>query len=81
MRSWARWINYVDPIAYGFESVMINEFAGQNYTCEPSALVPAYANVLPLERVCSTIDAVAGSAVVRGEDYITASYQFLPSHK
>jgi len=28
MRGWSRWINYIDPIAYGFESLMVNEFSG-----------------------------------------------------
>ncbi|KUJ17815.1 putative ABC transporter [Mollisia scopiformis] len=84
MRGWARWINYVDPVAYGFESLMINEFAGRNFTCLDSAFVPqgpAYANVSPLERVCSAVGSVAGSAVVSGTTYIESSYQYTPSHK
>lgn len=45
MLSWSRWINYVDPVAYGCESLMINEFSGQTYACSvfvPSG--PGYAN-------------------------------------
>lgn len=84
MRGWARWINYVDPVSYGFESLMINEFAGRNFTCLPTDFVPngpAYANVSPLERVCSAVGAVAGSAVVDGTAYIESSYEYFPSHK
>lgn len=25
MLGWCRWINYIDPVAYAFESLMINE--------------------------------------------------------
>jgi ATP-binding cassette subfamily G (WHITE) protein 2 (PDR) len=25
MRPWFRWINYLDPVAYGFEALMVNE--------------------------------------------------------
>jgi ATP-binding cassette subfamily G (WHITE) protein 2 (PDR) len=84
MRGWARWINYIDPVAYGFESLMINEFAGRTFTCLPTSFVPsgdAYANATPLERVCGAVGAVAGSSVVDGTAYIESSYQYFPSHK
>jgi ATP-binding cassette subfamily G (WHITE) protein 2 (PDR) len=84
MRGWARWINYIDPVSYGFESLMINEFAGRNFTCTASEFIPqglAYDNVSPLQRVCSAVGAVAGSTVVDGTAYIESSYQYYPSHK
>ncbi|KAI4786745.1 hypothetical protein E4T44_13802, partial [Aureobasidium sp. EXF-8845] len=31
MLGWSRWINYLDPVAYGFEALMINEFHGRDY--------------------------------------------------
>ena len=84
MLGWSRWINYLDPAAYGFESLMINEFAGRNFTCSPTAFVPSgpsYANISSLERVCSAVGAVAGSSVVDGTAFLESSYQYLPSHK
>lgn len=84
MRGWARWINYIDPVAYGFESIMINEFVGQNYSCSPDAFIPAgptYMNIEPLQRVCSAVGAVAGSSVVQGAAYIESSYGYNPAHK
>ncbi|KAI9736782.1 MAG: hypothetical protein M1834_000986 [Cirrosporium novae-zelandiae] len=33
MLGWARWINYLDPLAYSFESLLINEFYGGRYAC------------------------------------------------
>jgi ATP-binding cassette subfamily G (WHITE) protein 2 (PDR) len=84
MRGWARWINYLDPVAYGFESLMINEFSGRTFECSPASFVPAgpaYANASALERVCSAVGAVAGSPVVDGTAYIESSYQYMPVHK
>jgi len=84
MRGWARWINYVDPVAYGFESLMINEFVGQAYNCLPTSFIPrgpGYTNVTPLEHICSAVGAVAGSDTVQGAAYIESSYGYIPSHK
>lgn len=84
MHGWARWINYLDPVAYGFESLMINEFVGRNFSCPPASFVPSgpgYTDITPLEQVCSAVGAVAGSNVVRGIDYVESAYQYYPSHK
>ena len=84
MRGWARWINYLDPVAYGFESLMINEFSGRVFACSPEAFVPmgpSYTNVSALERVCSVVSAVAGSDTVDGGAYIESSYLYTHSHK
>ncbi|TVY36200.1 ZEB2-regulated ABC transporter [Lachnellula subtilissima] len=82
MRGWARWMNYVDPVAYGFESLMINEFAGREFLC--SVFVPtgpAYANASSTEQVCSAVGATAGSSTVDGSTYIISAYQYMPHHK
>ncbi|KAF2089509.1 ABC drug exporter AbcA [Saccharata proteae CBS 121410] len=82
MLGWSRWINYLDPVAYGFESLMINEFHSQDYVC--SAFVPtggAYNNVSPLNHVCSTVGAQAGSDYVNGDDYINSSFEYYHAHK
>lgn len=84
MRGWARWINYIDPVAYGFESLMINEFYGREFTCPQTSFVPngaGYANVSPLEQVCSAVASVAGSDVVSGAAWIESSYGYVHSHK
>ncbi|KAL4866663.1 hypothetical protein BDV12DRAFT_187304 [Aspergillus spectabilis] len=33
MLGWSRWMNYINPIAYIFESFMANEFAGRQFDC------------------------------------------------
>ena len=49
MLGWSRWINYVDPVAYGFESLMINEFYGRNYTC--SEFIPRGPGRSPTKKI------------------------------
>jgi len=79
MLGWCRWINYIDPVGYGFESLMINEFSGQEYTC--STLVPVYGDLADQSQVCSAVGAVAGQDFVKGTDYIEQAYKYLPSHR
>ncbi|GKT92070.1 multidrug resistance protein cdr1 [Colletotrichum tofieldiae] len=33
MKGWLRWINYINPIAYAFESLVANEFSGRQFPC------------------------------------------------
>lgn len=82
MLGWSRWINYINPIAYAFEALMINEFNNREFAC--SAFVPqgpGYANVPATSRICSTLGATTGSDVVQGTAYIIQSYAYYPSHK
>ncbi|KIV97643.1 hypothetical protein PV10_01362 [Exophiala mesophila] len=82
MLGWARWINYLDPVAYGFEALMINEFSGQNYECTmfvPSG--PDYTDVPALSRICGTTGAQPGQSFVNGDDYINTTYQYYASNR
>ncbi|KFY27828.1 hypothetical protein V493_03280 [Pseudogymnoascus sp. VKM F-4281 (FW-2241)] len=84
MRGWARWINYIDPVAYGFESLMINEFAGRKFECPPSMFVPSgptYMNLEPAQKICSSVGAVPGASSVDGTAYLMSAFQYDPSHK
>lgn len=82
MHPWFRWLNYVDPVAYAFESLMINEFDGREFPCAtfvPSG--PGYANLAPDQRVCSAVGANPESSVVSGSAFISISYNYTRSHK
>ncbi|KAK6455693.1 multidrug resistance protein [Scheffersomyces xylosifermentans] len=84
MLGWSRWINYINPVGYVFESLMVNEFHDREFTCStfiPSG--PGYlVDQIPNDsRVCSTVGATAGSNIVNGTDYIRESYQYFHSHK
>ncbi|KAG0158600.1 hypothetical protein PDIDSM_66760 [Penicillium digitatum] len=84
MLGWSRWMNYIDPIAYGFETLIVNEFHGRNFPCNPESFIPAgdsYADVGRFNKICSAKGAVAGQNFVSGEAYYTASFQYSNSHR
>ncbi|KAI9831805.1 MAG: hypothetical protein M1819_004702 [Sarea resinae] len=82
MLGWSRWINYLNPLAYSFESLMVNEFHKRTFDC--AAFVPSgpgYETVTGLSRACSVAGAVAGSPTVNGDAYINASFEYYQAHK
>ncbi|KAI1821439.1 ABC-2 type transporter-domain-containing protein [Xylaria intraflava] len=84
MLSWCRWLNYVDPLAYAFESLMVNEFSGRQFECTdyvPSPMIDVYANVDPANRVCSAVGSVPGSNFVDGDTYINSAFSYYASNK
>ncbi|KAK9722189.1 Multidrug resistance protein [Basidiobolus ranarum] len=82
MLGWSRWMNYIDPIAYAFESFMVNEFHDRAFPC--SVFVPSggdYISASPENKICSTVGAVAGSNIVLGDNYLHQSFRYYNSHK
>ncbi|KAF1977467.1 ABC drug exporter AbcA [Bimuria novae-zelandiae CBS 107.79] len=79
---WSVWIRYLNPVAYAFESLMINEFHDRNFPCVnyvPSG--PGYENVGGLQHVCSTVGSVPGQPFVRGDDFIGSAFEYKAEHK
>lgn len=84
MLGWCRWINYVNPLAYAFESLMVNEFHDREFECTqfiPSPAIPAYANVDSINRVCSSVGSVQGNLMVSGDAYINSAFKYYHAHK
>lgn len=85
MLGWCRWLNYVDPLAYAFESLLVNEFSGRQFDCTvyvPSPMAgDVYANVDPSNHVCSAVGSVPGMPAVDGDRYLFAAYHYEASHK
>ncbi|KAJ4865463.1 ABC-2 type transporter domain-containing protein [Trichoderma breve] len=84
MLGWCRWINYLDPVAYGFEALMINEFHGREFECNsfvPSSLIPGYENVTSTHQACTAVGSVPGQALVNGDAYINSQYKYFHAHK
>ncbi|KAF8189914.1 ABC-2 type transporter-domain-containing protein [Mycena galopus ATCC 62051] len=78
---WFRWVNYLNPVAYTFEALMVNEFSGRVFPCGtfiPTG--PTYANVSATNRICSTTGAKAGLDFVLGTDYVATSFSYVRSH-
>jgi len=79
MHPWFRWIGYIDPIAYAFESLMINEFSGRIFPCAtfvPSG--PGYLDVAPLSYACAVVGSEPGSHFVLGDHYIMLGFDYYP---
>jgi ABC-type multidrug transport system permease subunit len=82
MLGWCRWINYIDPVAYAFESLMINEFHNRDFAC--SSFVPrgtGYDGISGVNRICTQIGSVAGSTFINGDAFIGSSYEYYHVHK
>ncbi|OJJ45647.1 hypothetical protein ASPZODRAFT_98405 [Penicilliopsis zonata CBS 506.65] len=82
MLGWSRWMNYLDPIAYAFESFMVNEFHDRRFRC--SDFIPSgtgYSDVALVNQICYATGAVAGSMWVEGDDYLHTNFQYYDSHK
>ncbi|XP_003688776.1 uncharacterized protein TPHA_0P01850, partial [Tetrapisispora phaffii CBS 4417] len=68
---WSIWVWYINPLAYLFESLMINEFHGRHFPC--TAYIPvggSYDSQTGTTRICSVNGAIAGQDYVLGDDYI-----------
>ncbi|KAF8955831.1 pleiotropic drug resistance ABC transporter [Flammula alnicola] len=72
---WAlRWITYINPFKYGFDSLMTNEFHSLNGTC--TTLVPrgpGYENVTLANQVCTTVGSLPGQPKVEGSRFVELS--------
>ncbi|KAI9751254.1 MAG: pyruvate dehydrogenase E1, beta subunit [Chaenotheca gracillima] len=81
MHPWFRWLNYIDPVAYAFESLMINEFHDRQFPC--NVYVPQggpYDSSSLTERACNTAGSTPGANFVDGDAYINASFEYYNSH-
>ncbi|KAF9449781.1 pleiotropic drug resistance ABC transporter [Macrolepiota fuliginosa MF-IS2] len=72
-----RWITYINPLRYGFEALMTNEFRTLQGEC--SSLVPqgpGYENITIANQVCTTVGSLLGQPVVDGSRFLELSYGF-----
>ncbi|KAL8735882.1 MAG: hypothetical protein Q9181_002631 [Wetmoreana brouardii] len=81
MHPWFSWFRWIDPVAYAFEAVMINEFHNRRFPCK--TFVPTgqgYEGLAPDQTSCTVVGAVAGVGYVEGDAYINQSFQYYRSH-
>ncbi|GES61013.1 ABC multidrug transporter [Aspergillus terreus] len=79
---WSKWIQYINPISYAFEAIMVNELHGRDFPCSsfvPSG--PGYEDVDPMGRSCSTVGSVPGSPNVSGDAFLEQSYEYAWGHR
>lgn len=80
MHPWFSWLRWINPVQYGFECLMANEFYNLEIQCVAPNLVPAGPGVAPENQGCTIQGSTPGSAVVQGADYIQVAFQYSRSH-
>ena len=82
MPGWSRWVAYLNPLSYAFESLMINEFYGRSFSC--SVVIPSgpdYSAIGINNRACAEVGNKLGSTTILGDVYINEKFQYYISHK
>lgn len=81
MHPWFVWLYWINPLAYGFEALMANEFENTNIPCVNQNLAPngpGYGD--PNFQSCTGVrGAQPGATSLTGEEYL-AGISYSPSH-
>ncbi|CAK7564578.1 MAG: hypothetical protein SEPTF4163_002472 [Sporothrix epigloea] len=84
MHPWFRWIFYLNPGAYAFESLVANEFTGLTLDCVSPQYVPygpGYDSLgISPERGCSIEGSDPLTGKIAGVDYIREHFKYSPGH-
>lgn len=80
MHPWFSWLRWINPVQYGFEGLMANEFSGLQIACQPPFLVPQGPGAAPQYQSCTLQGSQPGQTTVSGDDYIRVAYQYSRSH-
>ncbi|EMD61347.1 hypothetical protein COCSADRAFT_183394 [Bipolaris sorokiniana ND90Pr] len=77
MKSWIGWVRHINPVSYGFSSVMSNEFNGRSFGC--SSFIPSglsYENATLEQRACAVQGSRPGEGFVSGTAYVETAFQY-----
>ncbi|KAI8142015.1 ABC-2 type transporter-domain-containing protein [Fennellomyces sp. T-0311] len=82
MHPWFIWVHWINPLAYGYKALLINEMKGQVYSCD------GVGNAVPFGpgyddwsyKVCTMKGGIPGENFVRGDDYLRAALNYEPDH-
>ncbi|KAI0074336.1 pleiotropic drug resistance ABC transporter [Panus rudis PR-1116 ss-1] len=76
-----KWITYINPLKYGFEALIVNEFHNLQGLC--SSLIPSgsgYENITLANQACTTVGGTSGSNMVDGMRYVELSFDYAYDH-
>ena len=80
MHPWFKWLIWINPVQYGFESLMANEFYNLDIQCVPPNLVPQGPGASTQYQSCTIAGSQPGRATVSGADYIMTSFTYTRAH-
>ncbi|SPN99046.1 probable ABC transporter [Cephalotrichum gorgonifer] len=76
---WLRWIFWINPLGLTFSSMMMNEFKDIDLTCSAESLIPAGPGYDDIQhQVCTLAGSTSGTLLVKGADYITQGFSYVP---
>ncbi|KAF2804614.1 ABC multidrug transporter-like protein [Mytilinidion resinicola] len=80
MHPWFSWLRWINPVQYGFEALMANEFYNLELECVPPYIVPMVPNADVRYQSCALQGSTPGSLTVNGANYIQVAYRYSRSH-
>ncbi|OJZ80600.1 hypothetical protein ASPFODRAFT_147512 [Aspergillus luchuensis CBS 106.47] len=80
MHPWFKWIFYLNPAAYTWESLMVNEYGGLNIICEEPQRVPYGPKYDDVRYQACTLPGASNATHVNGLDYIYQEYHYSEGH-
>ncbi|PGH12263.1 hypothetical protein AJ80_06777 [Polytolypa hystricis UAMH7299] len=76
MHPWFKWISWINPVAYAYEAILVNEVHNRRFEC--STLVPPYGTGDNFE--CPIAGAVPGERTVSGDAWVHSTFGYSYSH-
>ena len=71
---WLQWVSWINPIAYAFGAILVNEVHGRRFPCEN--FVPTAQYQSGISFVCGVPGAIAGERDVSGDAWIESTYEY-----
>ncbi|KAG0669884.1 ATP-binding cassette transporter snq2 [Maudiozyma exigua] len=78
MHPWFKWISYILPIRYAFESMLNAEFHGRHMSCGGTLVPsgPGYTDISSANQVCAFVGSKPGQSWVLGDDYLNETFTY-----
>ncbi|KII83910.1 hypothetical protein PLICRDRAFT_179945 [Plicaturopsis crispa FD-325 SS-3] len=76
-----RWLTWINPLHYGYEALISNEFHNLEGLC--TSLVPTgpgYEDITLTNQACTLVGSQSGRATVNGDKYIALAFNFSYGH-
>ena len=80
MHPWFKWLIWINPVQYGFEALVANEFYNMQIQCIGPNVVPQGPGATPEYQSCTLQGSQPGRTTVAGADYIKTAYTYTRAH-